>query len=591
MASNDIVLLDGVIATVAETAPSGLDDAGFFEFFSFDQVLKAYELTDEDLLAGQVGGGLDGGIDGMFVFADDVLLDEDYDASSARKNVVLTLHAIQARRSKRFQEAPLQKLEDTLEELLDLSKSRQALEECGLYSAQLLDRVEIFRSAIKPLAMKRPQLRVLVTYATKGDMATIPADKGVGSRAKRLRERLEAMLPGATTDVSFLGARELYELSLREPTRTLELEFQGSPLSDRGDSYIALAKLEDYYSFLTEDSSLRRHIFEGNVRDWQGGVEVNKAILESLNDAAAPQFWWLNNGVTIVCSKATMMNQRFQMDEPLIVNGLQTSMVIHNYFAEKVIADSTNNDEIDADRSRFLLVRVIVATDETVRDQVIRSTNSQTPVPPASLRATDQVQRDIESFFATKGWFYDRRKNYYRNLGKPADKIVSIPYLAQAMMAVALQQPDSARARPSSLIKDTQDYERVFDAGLDLSIYFWAAKTQRTVDVFLRGERANAEPQERSNLRFHVTMVAVLDALGHRMAKPADLLDLTDKEFSDDELAAVFTKVREALTKYRKDHALATDRIAKGSDFVKYLLDVYFPQKSATSKVVATKNN
>ena len=152
MASNDIVLLDGVIATVAETAPSGLDDAEFFEFFSFDQVLKTYELTDDDLLAGQVGGGLDGGIDGMFVFADDVLLEEDYDASSARKNVVLMLHAIQAKRSKGFEEAPLQKLEDTLEELLDLSKSRQVLEQCGLYSAQLLDRVEIFRSAIKPLA-------------------------------------------------------------------------------------------------------------------------------------------------------------------------------------------------------------------------------------------------------------------------------------------------------------------------------------------------------------------------------------------------------------------------------------------------------
>jgi hypothetical protein len=88
-------------------------------------------------------------------------------------------------------------------------------------------------------------------------------------------------------------------------------------------------------------------------------------------------------------------------------------------------------------------------------------------------------------------------------------------------------------------------------------------------------------------LRFHVTMIAVLGALGHRIVKPADLLDLTNKEFSDDELAAVFTEVRNALAKYRKEHALATDRIAKGSDFVKYLLDVHFPHKPATSEAAA----
>src|SRR5262245_48700743 len=36
-------------------------------------------------------------------------------------------------------------------------------------------------------------------------------------------------------------------------------------------------------------------------------------------------------------------------------------------------------------------------------------------------------------FFETKALFYDRRKNYHKNLGRPKDRVISIPYLAQAV--------------------------------------------------------------------------------------------------------------------------------------------------------------
>jgi hypothetical protein len=205
-------------------------------------------------------------------------------------------------------------------------------------------------------------------------------------------------------------------------------------------------------------------------------------------------------------------------------------------------------------------------------------------VPLASLRATDQVQRDIEHYFERNGWFYDRRKNYYRNLGKPADKIISIPYLAQAMMAIALQAPDSARARPSSLIKDEDDYKRVFSPNLELGVYLWAAKTQRAADVFLRSDRAAATPEERSNLRFHLATAVVLANLGKRLDNPADLHALTGTEFSEDDFAAALDLLRETLTKYQAGDEQPLDRIAKGSDFVRYFLDECFPREAATAE-------
>src|SRR4051794_7405632 len=155
------------------------------------------------------------------------------------------------------------------------------------------------------------------------------------------------------------------------------------------------------------------------------------------------------------------------------------------------------------------------------------------------------------------------------------------------MMAIALQAPDSARARPSSLIKDEDDYKRVFNPNLELGVYLWAAKTQRAADVFLRSERAAATPEERSNLRFHLSTAVVLTALGKRLDNPADLLSVANRDFSDDEFAAALDMLRETLTKYRDGGEQPLDRIAKGSEFVKYLLNQHFPREAATAEVAA----
>jgi hypothetical protein len=570
MATNDIVLLDGALAARQGDAPDGLDDAEYFEFFSFEQILKDYELSDDEVLSGQVGGGQEGGVDGLYVFADGVALDEDSEYAEVRKGAELVLFVIQAKRERKFSEVTLQKLEDTLEDLLELGKDRKALEATGLYKEEFLTRVEIFRDAIKALTKKRPQIRIRVAYASKGETGKLST--GVRSRAQRLEKKIEQALAGATANVEFYGARELYELSLRQPAALLELAYQETPQSDGENGYIALVGLRDYFEFLTDNGSLRRYIFEGNVRDWQGWVEVNDAILASLEDRDSPDFWWLNNGVTIVCSQATMMNNKFQLDEPLIVNGLQTSMVLFNYY-------SARTRKREKRKTRRLLVRVIVTTDDSVRDRVIRSTNNQTPVPAASLRATDQVQRDIESYFLSQGWFYDRRKNYYRNQGRPASRIVAIPYLAQAMMAICLAEPDSARARPSSLIKNEDDYARVFDPALPLSIYMWAAKLQKSIDLFLRSDEAKATAAERTNLKFHLATLVVADALGRRVFAPKQVESLVDNERTEEDFKASLKKLRKAFASYQTRHSQPMDRVAKSRDFVTYLLNRYHPVK------------
>lgn len=570
MANNDVVLLEKVLEAKRDLAPEKLEDHEYFELFAAEQVLRDYDLSTDELLDGIVGGGDDGGLDGVYTFADTKLVEEEPDLTSAREGIELHLVVIQAKRESGFGEKAIQLMDDSLGDLLDLSQTPEQLEASGLFSRGLIDRVEIFRSSLTQTANLRPRVRVTIAYVTKGDTGGI--SRKVTTRADRLKEQLVDSIASAEVEVDFYGARELHQRSQQLRSTRLDLAYEGT-LPDEENSYVALVALEAYCDFLRdEQGALRRYIFDGNVRDFQGDVEVNKAIANSLTDDSAPQFWWLNNGVTILASNVSTVGKRFYLDNPQIVNGLQTSVVIHETFPVESSDDGADGR---------VLVRIIDEGDPKTRDRIIRSTNSQTRVSTASLRATDELQREIEAFFLHNDWYYDRRKNFWKNEGKPADRIVQITYLAQAVLAICLSDPSSARARPSSLLKADADYDRIFDATRSYEVYLWVAKTQKAVDAFLRGQE-DISQSELTNLKFHLSTLLVSDALG-RVVDPSNANDtagLVDREFSEADSRAALDKLRGSMTAHLAASGLAIDRAAKSGDFVQAMLAEHFPEKA-----------
>ncbi len=81
--------------------------------------------------------------------------------------------------------------------------------------------------------------------------------------------------------------------------------------------------------------------------------------------------------------------------------------------------------------------------------------------------------------------YYDRRKNYYKNEGKPINRIVSIPQMAQSVMAITLRRPDTARARPSSLMKQDAEYQKLFNTDYPIRVYRACSEVMKQVDAFL----------------------------------------------------------------------------------------------------------
>ena len=573
MAKNELVLLDEIIEArqAAGAAPVDVGDA--FEQFGCEQAMRSQDLSTEEIEAGIVGGGNDGGVDGVYVFLGDKLLTDDsevfddtFPVSQVATKTRLLLWLVQTKHEESFTETAIDLVRDSTRRLLDLGETDDDL--CKLYSEAVVNRVAIFRSALRKLATRHPLVEVRFSYVTRGTVSE--ANAKVLIKRKELAGHFTELFHDATAEVELLGAAELWKRASALPSYTLELVYQENATS--GSSHVGIVSLRDYKAFLTDEhGTLRRHIFDWNVRDYQGDVEVNREIERSLLTEYSPQFWWLNNGVTIICSHASIQSKTYYMDDVQIVNGLQTSYTIYTALS-KVPPDHPALD-------RAVLVRILVTTDPGTRDAVIRATNRQTNVPAASLRATDEVQRLIEAYFSSHGWYYDRRKNYYRNLGRSPEKIVSIPLLAQAIMAMGLGRPDNSRARPSSLLKRDDDYRRIFPDKLPLAVYLWLAKAQRDVDAFLLTPQAASPAPERTNLRFHLSMLAVAKLFGSRVYAPAQLtaLAVADGRIADADLPRCLVDLRARFDELSARSGSTADKLAKGPELVDYIFEKEFP--------------
>ena len=494
MTNNSQIILDGVLKQRQSEVDPEANLDNFFEFFTAQQVLKDFDLSYDELESGLVGAGGDGGIDGIYLLVNGDLVQEDSNYSQLRKDIVIDLVILQSKTHSGFQETPIERFITVSNDLFDLSKGASL---ASVYNKRLVEAVHRFHSLYQDLAPWFPTFNVSFFYASRG---ADPNDN-VKRKVEMLQDAVLSRISSAKFGFQFLGASELLNLAGSHPHTTYSLPLAESPISSEDQvAFVCLVRLRDFFKFITDETgSLHRQLFEANVRDYQGRTQVNDEIQTSLQTAGIEDFWWLNNGVSILATQASLGGKTLTIKDPQIVNGLQTSTEVYNYFKNSDVA----ND------GRKILVRVMVPKEEESRDHIIKATNSQTVVPPSSLRATDRIHRDIEEYLRQRGLFYDRRKNYYKNEGKPRDKIVGIPYLAQAVMAIVLRQPDQARARPSSLLKRDEDYGRVFDSSYPIELYYVCAEAMRRVEAHLKAPSLNVPAEDRNNLRYYVAMHAV----------------------------------------------------------------------------------
>ena len=549
MPSNDLLLLNSIIGKTKGQYGSLKDEGEVFEIFVFDNVLKNFDLSLEELEDGWVDGSDDGGVDGIFIFIDGVLLTDDHDLKRVRAEPTFDIYVFTVKSADTFKQAALNSLIGSLPEIFSLAKDKLT----NPYPDQLLLIRERFKEAYIALADKTPSVNIHVLFCSKG--STAKAAKNILTKVQQLELVLRPLFSRSNVEVKLLGAGEILTFAQKQKRYSLKLPYTESFISRDANNYVVLCRLRDYLDFITdEEGGLRRYLFEGNVRDYLGDVQVNENIAETLRENGAVDFWWLNNGVTILASSATVVGKAISIENVLIVNGLQTTETIYR----------TLNGRAEASDERAVLIKVIISTDDDVRARIIKATNYQNSVELASLRSLDQLHKNIEHYLLEKGWFYERRNNYYRNQSKPGDRILTIGQLGAAVRALAFKTPRTAQRRQKWL-RDDNSYKQVFNSVWPLDLFLACAKIVRSIEIIIKGKKfdwreVGVHHKLALNWKLLIALVIACKLLKNVKYDPPKLAELASVEIDESEVVgAIRHIVASKLLKGRLKFAISLD--------------------------------
>lgn len=563
--SNTQILLKEYIKQERKEINPNIKSEIFFQNFSITQLLKNYDLNNEEIENNITDGGLDGGCDGIYIFVNEELLNEDlFEHSEDPKVANLVLKIFQVKETNGFSEDALMKWKSIVQNLLDMSIDLNKFQD--RYSEPVLSHFTLFRDAVAKYVRCKLKTSIQFYYITYALSETVHPN--VKQQAKELEQIVKKLFPSTTVEVNFIGADILMELINNHADNSpVNLQLSEAPITlGHTNEFVALVNLSKYFKFITDEHGILKHnYFEGNVRDYQGHNYVNRSIADTLNQKNMNNgdFWWLNNGVTILAEQITHVSSvELQIMNPEIVNGLQTSTEIYNYFSE-------NKNALDSD-NRNLLVRLVVPSDESTRDSIIFATNNQTNISKSNLRVTDDIHLQIELYFKNRGLFYERRKNYYKNQKKSPKDIVSVSFLAQCMITIFLQQPYQARARPSTLLTDDGIYSELYEKNKDLEVFYLAAIFGKRIQDYLK-QVDDISSSEKNDILFYLLYGVVVTTIGKRKIYFNDIKSLNADSFTDAFIDEIYQKVLEQYTKLG-----GNGRVAKSSTFINQVDDALF---------------
>ena len=240
---------------------------------------------------------------------------------------------------------------------------------------------------------------------------------------------------------------------------------------------IGKVKVEEFATLFQKHGD---KLLEKNVRKYLGSKSnrVNEAIKLSLLKEDNSNFFFLNNGITMVVSDFSynaMQDRDFtvKLNDIHIINGGQTCKTI-----EETIG--TNND-FDFTKA-FVLVRIYKLNPEHIKliNEITYATNSQTAINLRDLKSNDDIQKSlIQSVSELEK---DAQGDSTYTYKPKRDEIISrsaisIAVAAEAILSIWGQEPHVVKFRKSRLFDDNY-YNRIFTqelngAKLVLAVLIW----------------------------------------------------------------------------------------------------------------------
>jgi hypothetical protein len=185
-------------------------------------------------------------------------------------------------------------------------------------------------------------------------------------------------------------------------------------------------------------------LLERNIRRYLGlhGNRVNEGIRTTLRSKEPANFYFFNNGLTLVCDDFAynaLQSSDFQIkvENLQIVNGGQTCMTIFKTAEELQKEGKT----LPAEATVLVRIYKLPKDNEDIVLQITHATNSQNPVELKDLRANDAKQQQLEQSIQAMGYTYRRKR--MDTAAKPSD--ITTGAAAEAVLAVWRQAPHQAK--------------------------------------------------------------------------------------------------------------------------------------------------
>jgi len=201
------------------------------------------------------------------------------------------------------------------------------------------------------------------------------------------------------------------------------------------------------------------NLFQKNIRFSLGENIINTKIIKSASEFdTRDKFWFLNNGITVVCDDYEKTgtqpeNVILNIKSFSIVNGVQTTTSI-----DKACKKTGNVEDVK------VLIKIFKAPD-VLAEMITESTNSQNPVNKRDLRSNDKVQKLIEDMLKNKGYYYQRKRNQWLELIQK-DKVIDNYDFAQRYLSFYLERPMEAQKQKSIVFTDDTTYQKIFNQNL-----------------------------------------------------------------------------------------------------------------------------
>lgn len=290
--NNDLVMIDGIMESLCSSTDSK-NVGHLFEEFAVEQYLKKYVISNEDIAKSEMDGRKDGGIDYAFLYINGFLITEIDTLPNFRDKTNLDVYFITSKHADTFVVDPIESIISTMNEFLDFSKKSAELK----YNKKMLKFRNLFQAVYKKTGIYGNALKIHYCYLSRGNTEIIGEE--VYDRKNNLVELTKNKFSEITVTFDFIGASELLKKHRESSEKLLELKFSKN-LSCNGQ-YILLTNIYDYYTFLLDsEGDLNRTLFDSNVRSYMGLNRVNSDIVSSLTDDTDIDFWYLNNGITIM---------------------------------------------------------------------------------------------------------------------------------------------------------------------------------------------------------------------------------------------------------------------------------------------------